>query len=162
MAFPVLFHDDSLDEPACTGCMACVNYCPTQCISVTVDRNPRFLGGASNRKTIATSFEIDLSQCVECGICVEMCDHEAIALGLSKLPPGESRVDMRWLEERGREFEANIGHEAAVEKPDLMPLLEAARHRLPPASSSDGARRAWSRLKNSIPINMSGDSKTAP
>ena len=157
MAYPVLFHDDSLDEPACTGCMACVNYCPTECITATVQRNPLFVSGSSSRKTVAASFEVDLAKCIECGICVDMCDYEAIALGLDDAPAGAKVVRLDWLEARGREYERRLGHDAAVAKPDVLPLLEAARDRLPPASTSDGARRAWSRLRTSKPMDVRMD-----
>lgn len=154
MSFPVLFHDDAVGEPKCTGCMACVNYCPTECMSAGVERNPRYAAGGSTRKTIAPWFEIDLSKCIECGICVDMCNYEAIALGLDDIPVHEPVVGMAWLEQRGREYERQVGHEAAVTKPDVVPLLQAARHRLPAASNSDGARRAWSRLRSSTPVEV--------
>jgi NADH-quinone oxidoreductase subunit I len=157
LAYPVLFHDDSLNEPACTGCMACVNYCPTECISATVRRNPVFVSGSSSRKTIAASFEVDLSKCIECGICVDMCDYEAIALGVDEVPAGAKVVGLDWLEARGREYERRVGHDIAVTKPDVTPLLEAVRGRLPPASTSDGARRAWSRLRTSKPMDVRMD-----
>lgn len=154
MPFPVLFHDDQVGEPACTGCMACVNYCPTECISATVGRNPKYESGESQRKTVARSLEIDLSKCIECGMCVEMCDYEAIALGVDELPAGNQVADMEWLEQRGREYKERVGHEAAVTKPEIVPLLKSVRNRLPPASSSDGARRAWSRLRDSHPLDV--------
>ena len=81
MAYPVLLWDDKADEMACTGCMACVNYCPTQCIFATVAPNPRFRRGESTRKTAALSFQINLPKCIECGICVDVCKYDAIALG---------------------------------------------------------------------------------
>ena len=80
MGFPALTWDDARDEPFCTGCMVCVRYCPTQCMSAQMKDNPKFVEGVSHRKKIIESFEINLSRCILCGICVDVCNFDAIEM----------------------------------------------------------------------------------
>ncbi|MCL0101964.1 4Fe-4S dicluster domain-containing protein [Dehalococcoidia bacterium] len=80
MGFPVLLWDDGVDEPACTGCMVCMRYCPTECMTVTMKDNPLFAEGKSKRKKIVDNFEIRMERCILCAICVEVCNFEAIAM----------------------------------------------------------------------------------
>ena len=70
MGFPALTWDEARDEPFCTGCMVCVRYCPTQCMSATMADNPKFADGESHRRKIIDQFEINLGRCILCGICV--------------------------------------------------------------------------------------------
>ncbi len=154
MSFPVLLWDDDVDELACTACMACVNYCPTQCIAATLAGNPGGQVGQRRRRTVARTFEIDYSRCIECGICVDKCDYEAIALGSATGTPSATTLSMEELVANGRRYVAEVGRERALRKPDVRGLLEKARHRIPPASESDGARRAWSRLRTSLPLEL--------
>ena len=158
MAYPVLLWDDKADEMACTGCMACVNYCPTQCISATVAPNPRFRRGESTRKTAALSFHINLPRCIECGICVDVCKYDAIALGYGGpaqvAGSGDGVAGMAFLLELGRRYSAEKGAAGSSRTQPVEDLLAASHHRLPPASASDGARRARSRLRNTRPVRM--------
>ena len=80
MGFPVLLWDDKVDEPACTGCQVCMRYCPTECMTVTMKDNPAFKEGTSKRRKIVDNFEIRMERCILCGICVEVCNFEAIAM----------------------------------------------------------------------------------
>ena len=49
MGFPALTWDQDVGEPYCTGCMVCVRYCPTQCMSATMTDNPLFQEDKSKR-----------------------------------------------------------------------------------------------------------------
>ena len=55
------------DIDACTGCRECERVCPTECF--TIETQP---GADSNKLWVAT-FDIDLSRCVFCGLCTEVC-----------------------------------------------------------------------------------------
>ncbi len=156
MAYPVLLWDEKADEAACTGCMACVNYCPTHCMTATVARNPRHRTGQSARKTAATSFTVNLPDCIECGICVDVCKYDAIALGYAG--PTRARgfadgvADMAALLRLGEKTAAPSATDAKAATPAVNDRLKAVYDRLPPASESDGARRARSRLRNTKPV----------
>ena len=80
MGFPVLLWDDKVDEPACTGCLVCMRYCPTECITVNMKDNPLYAEGKSPRRKIVDNFEIRMERCILCAICVEVCNFEAIAM----------------------------------------------------------------------------------
>lgn len=78
--FPVLLWDDKVDEPACTGCQVCMRYCPTECMSVTMMDNPKAKEGTSKRRKIVADFQIRMERCILCGICVEVCNFNAIRM----------------------------------------------------------------------------------
>ncbi len=55
------------DIDRCTGCRECEKVCPSQCIYI--EEEP----GADNAKIWVSVFDIDFSQCIFCGLCVETC-----------------------------------------------------------------------------------------
>ena len=136
--------------------MACVNYCPTKCMTATFARNPRHRTAKSLRKTVATSFTVNLPDCIECGICVDVCKYDAIALGYAG--PARARgfadgvADMSALLRLGKVTAAAPVTAARADAPAVNDRLKAVYDRLPPASESDGARRARSRLRNTKPV----------
>lgn len=113
MGFPALLWDDSNNEPYCTGCMVCVRECPTQCMSATMTDNEKFSEGKSTRKKIIESFGINLSRCIVCGICVDVCNFDAIEMSheheLSKFQRNDNRVNLESLLDMGKAFQAKIG-----------------------------------------------------
>lgn len=80
LGFPALLWDEQVDEPACTGCQVCMRYCPTECMTVSMKDNPLFKEGKSKRRKIVDDFQIRMERCILCGICVEVCNFEAIAM----------------------------------------------------------------------------------
>jgi NADH-quinone oxidoreductase subunit I len=71
MGFPGLLWDFKQNEPACTGCQVCMRNCPTECITVTMQDNPRFKTGESKRRKLVDHFDIKIERCILCSICVE-------------------------------------------------------------------------------------------
>ena len=80
MGFPGLIWDKEVDEPFCTGCQVCMRYCPTQCMFVTMQDNPKHAAGESKRRKIVEQFTLDISRCISCSICVEVCNFDAIEM----------------------------------------------------------------------------------
>jgi len=113
MGFPALTWDAARDEPYCTGCMVCVRYCPTQCMSAKMQDNEKFSEGVSHRKKIIESFEINLSRCILCGICVDVCNFDAIEMSLeherSERLRNANRVDLPTLLDMGRVYQVEVG-----------------------------------------------------
>ena len=113
MGFPVLTWDEQVEEPFCTGCMVCVRYCPTQCMTAVMKDNPLHVDGKSPRRKIVDSFEINLSRCIVCGICVDVCNFDAIEMSheheLSKYSRNGNRTDLSKLLEMGRSYQQEVG-----------------------------------------------------
>ena len=113
MGFPALPWDYSVDEPYCTSCMVCIRDCPTQCMSATMKDNPLHAEGKSRRRKIVETFEINLGRCILCGICVDVCNFDAIEMSheheLSKYQRDGNRVDLPALLDMGKEFQAKTG-----------------------------------------------------
>ena len=110
MGFPALTWDKEIGEPYCTSCMVCIRHCPTQCMSATMQDNPRFQleegeEGKSHRRKIVESFEINLNRCILCGICVEWCNFDAIVMSheheMSTYARNGDRVDLPALLDLG-------------------------------------------------------------
>ncbi len=56
----------------CTGCGDCTRVCPTKCITVEAKTNER------NNRPWVSKFDIDFSNCIFCGLCVEVCEPESL------------------------------------------------------------------------------------
>ena len=110
MGFPALTWDYDVEEPYCTSCMVCIRDCPTQCMSAKMTDNPLHAEGKSRRRKIVEEFEINLGRCILCGICVDVCNFDAIEMSheheLSKYERNGNRVDLEQLLVMGREYQA--------------------------------------------------------
>lgn len=60
----------------CTGCATCAKSCPQGNIEIITH-----VGGENNY--VVDKFEIDIGRCMMCGLCVEACPYEALAMGRS-------------------------------------------------------------------------------
>ncbi len=113
MGFPVLTWDAKVVEPYCTGCMVCIRICPTDCMSATMVDNPLHAEGKSTRRKIVGEFEINLGRCILCGICVEVCNFDAIEMSdeheLSVVARNGNRADLDRLLEMGRYYQQKTG-----------------------------------------------------
>ncbi len=113
MGFPALTWDDKVDEPFCTACMVCIRNCPTLCMTATMKDNPLQQEGKSTRKKIVDTFEINLNRCILCGICVEVCNFDAIVMSheheMSVYERNGDRVDLIPLLDMGKQFQKETG-----------------------------------------------------
>ena len=113
MGFPALTWDNQIGEPFCTACMVCIRYCPTLCMSATMEDNPLQKEGKSTRKKIVETFEINLNRCILCGICVEVCNFDAIVMSheheMSTYQRNGDRVDLIGLLEIGKRYQKDTG-----------------------------------------------------
>ena len=113
MGFPALLWDSDVPEPYCTGCMVCVRACPTQCMSAQMTDNPKFATDESRRRKIIEEFEINLGRCILCGICVDVCNFDAIEMSheheLSKYQRNGNRMDLNDLLGMGMKYQTETG-----------------------------------------------------
>jgi len=78
---PFLVYDAS--DPAvglrCTACQICEQECPPGCIRIVKDttKKPDFVGKMQFQPAV---FEIDISVCMGCGICAEVCPFDSIKM----------------------------------------------------------------------------------
>ncbi len=116
MGFPALTWDDDVQEPYCVGCMVCIRECPTQCMSATMIDNPLHAEQRSSRRKIVEDFEINLGRCILCGICVEVCNFDAIVMSheheLSSYGRYDRRVDLGVLLDMGKKYQKETNWEA--------------------------------------------------
>ncbi len=79
--FPFLVFDGADPHAGlrCVACLICEKECPPQCIYIvkSKDKKPDHLG---KPQFYPATFDIDLSVCMSCQICVEVCPFEAIKM----------------------------------------------------------------------------------
>ena len=130
MGFPALTWDEDVDEPYCTSCMVCIRQCPTQCMSATMKDNPLQQEGKSTRRKIVDSFEINLNRCILCGICVEVCNFDAIVMSheheMSTYSRNGDRVGLRALLEIGSKFQKETNWVPPTKRAKLEVAAEPA------------------------------------
>ena len=141
MGFPVLTWDEQVSEPYCTGCMVCVRYCPTNCMSAVMKDNPKVQAGESHRRKIIDTFEINLNRCILCGICVDVCNLDAIVMSheheLSTYERNGDRFDLGQLLELGEKHQTKEHWQPiSPERNHAGTVLSARKERI---SESDAA-----------------------
>ncbi len=73
-----------MDWDDCIGCMKCARACPVECIHISTTKVPRdFEGlgetsGGVQKRLLVEQFDIDLSECLYCALCVYPCPTECI------------------------------------------------------------------------------------
>jgi NADH-quinone oxidoreductase subunit I len=77
--FLVFDGDEAMAGLRCTACMICEKECPPQCIYIVKDavKKPDFVGKMQMQPKV---FDIDISVCMSCGLCVEVCPFDAIKM----------------------------------------------------------------------------------
>ncbi|MGA2542317.1 MAG: 4Fe-4S binding protein [Verrucomicrobiota bacterium] len=78
---PFLVYDgeDPLAGLRCTACTICAQECPAHCMEVVKDTEKKadYLGKMQVKPRV---FAIDMSVCMGCGICVEVCPFDSIKM----------------------------------------------------------------------------------
>jgi len=71
--------DDAEAGLRCVACKVCEKECPPQCIYIvkSEDKKPDYIGKPQFYPAV---FDIDISVCMSCQICVELCPFEAIKM----------------------------------------------------------------------------------
>lgn len=69
-----LVRDPLTGDAKCVACLKCKQVCPSRCIEITYETNPK----TGARKLI--SYKIEALRCIYCGYCEEVCPVAAIVL----------------------------------------------------------------------------------
>ena len=77
--FLVFDGDNAAAGLRCTACTICEQECPPQCIFIVKDtaKKPDYLGKMQFQPKV---FDIDISVCMGCGICAEVCPFDSIKM----------------------------------------------------------------------------------
>jgi len=79
--FPFLVYDETPDNLRCVACKICEQECPPQCIHIVGparDEQGRPL--KAHGRPFPVEFDIDMSICMSCRICVDVCPFDAIEM----------------------------------------------------------------------------------
>ena len=66
-------------EERCTGCASCAKFCPLGIIKIVT--SPSETAPLQGDKYRLEVFDIDISRCMFCGLCVEACPYDALFMG---------------------------------------------------------------------------------
>lgn len=85
--------DDENGEMACIGCLTCERICPSQVIKVKpgVKRESPVTG---KKRAYTEAFVIDLGACIQCELCVQVCNNDAIVMVREAERPTFEREDL--------------------------------------------------------------------
>jgi NADH-quinone oxidoreductase subunit I len=100
--FPFLVFDNDPEKGLrCVACKICEKECPPQCIYIILERDEK-----GKPKKHPKIFDIDISVCMSCQICVEVCPFDAI------------KMDQVYELSRTDRFEGLLLHKADLRKPN--------------------------------------------
>jgi len=118
--FPFLVYDGNDPQKGlrCVACLICEKECPPQCIYIIKDtvRKPDAAGKLQFQPKV---FDIDISVCMSCQICVEVCPFDAI------------KMDVEYELSTGDRFGALLLRKAQLAKPN------AYYHRIHPTEAAE-------------------------
>lgn len=85
--------DDEHGELACIGCLACERICPSQVIKMksTGKKESPVTG---KKRQYVDEFTLDLSACIQCELCVQVCNSDAIFMVRQPEEPVFEREDL--------------------------------------------------------------------
>ena len=148
--FPFLVYDGTDPQAGlrCVSCLICEKECPPKCIFIekSTDKKPDAVG---KPQFYPTRFNIDVSVCMSCQICVEVCPFDAIKMDNDFEASATGRFsDLLWTKERLAKSNEYYHQVHPTEAADVDAALAAARAKAaapkpatpsaPPAPSATG------------------------
>src|ERR1700736_1396572 len=139
--FPILIYDTEDAEAGlrCVACKICEKECAPQCIySVkSDDKNHDYMG---KPQFYAKVFDIDISVCMSCQICVEVCPFEAIKMDKDFELSRRERFDALLMDKRELSKSNEYYHRIhPTEAADVDTRLAEAAAKKKPAPAPAGA-----------------------
>jgi NADH-quinone oxidoreductase subunit I len=97
--------DDEHGEMACVGCLACERICPSRVIAMKSTGKVDSPVTGKKRQYVS-EFSLDLAACIQCELCVQVCNSDAIVMTREPERPafarGELLLDLEKLRENAR------------------------------------------------------------
>lgn len=97
----------ALRAQSCTSCMICARECPDWCIEIDSHQEVHEPTGpqpgrAGRTRTVDVldRFVIDFGLCMYCGICIEVCPHDALFWSHEPTPAAAGREELQQDEDR--------------------------------------------------------------
>ena len=146
--FPFLVYDGTDPQAGlrCVSCLICEKECPPKCIFIekSTDKKPDAVG---KPQFYPARFNIDVSVCMSCQICVEVCPFDAIKMDNDFEASATGRFgDLLWTKERLAKSNDYYHQIHPTEAADVDAGLAAARAKVaaskPPAPSAPRAPSA--------------------
>ena len=78
--FPFLVYDKTPDNLRCVACKICEQECPPACIHIVMEKDEQGRPVKAHGRTLPKQFDIDVSICMSCRICVDVCPFDAIEM----------------------------------------------------------------------------------
>ena len=78
--FPFLVYDGTPDNLRCVACKICEQECPPKCIFIEPAKDEQGRPLKAHERPFPKTFDIDVSVCMSCRICVDVCPFEAIEM----------------------------------------------------------------------------------
>ena len=159
--FPFLVFDGQNDPEGlrCTACKICEKECPPQCIYIVMQRDEN--GKATKHPKV---FDIDISVCMSCQICVEVCPFESIKMDKVYELSSRDRFDQLLLRKddlaKSNEYYHEIRPtEAAEVDAALAAQKEAAEKKKAAAEARKAAKAAEAKAKKEAEAKAAAEKK---
>ena len=85
--------DDEHGEIACIACLACERICPSQVIRMK-SGGKRDSPVTGKKRAYVDEFVLDLTACIQCELCIQVCNSDAIYMIREPEEPGFTREDL--------------------------------------------------------------------
>ncbi len=83
---------DEQGEERCVGCLACERICPSQIIHMASTKKESPVTG--KKRGYLDDFTLDMTACIFCELCVQVCPFDAIVMLKVPHEPGYAREDL--------------------------------------------------------------------
>jgi len=132
--FPFLVYDgtDPMAGLRCVSCLICEKECPPKCIFIekSTDKKPDAVG---KPQFYPSKFNIDISVCMSCQICVEVCPFDAIKMDNAFELSATDRFDALLFDKQQLAKPNEYYHEIhPTEAAEVDAALAAARAKVAP------------------------------